>query len=76
MDGETLYFLHPDDRVKPIASVPAKGGTVETLYPSAHQPGVVWYYDVGPNGVIAVTTFPHAPPEALVEKWVQFELFG
>ena len=62
-DGRTLYFLLEDDRVRSIASVPARGGNVDKLYLDASAPGVAESFEVGKRGLLAVTTFGQRPAE-------------
>jgi len=63
LDGKTLHFLVADDRVQTVASVPSRGGNVKSIYPDDSQPGVVRSFDVGQNGMVAVTTFSQWPAE-------------
>lgn len=62
-DGSQVHFLLTDDRKRYVASVPAEGGDVTKVYPSADNPGVVRAYAVGAQGVAAATTFVHSPAE-------------
>ena len=62
-DGKTLHFLVADDRIQTVESVPSTGGNVERIYPADILPGVVRSFEVGDNGVVAVTTFGQRPAE-------------
>jgi len=62
-DGKALHFLVADDRIQAVASVPSGGGRVERIYPADTVPGVVRSFDIGANGVVAVTTFGQRPAE-------------
>ena len=62
-DGKTLYFLVEDDRVRSVASVPARGGRIRTRFPAEGTPGVVHSYAVGREGVVAVTGYARRPAE-------------
>jgi dipeptidyl aminopeptidase/acylaminoacyl peptidase len=62
-DGKTLHFLVANDRIQAVASVPSGGGNVETVYPANALPGVVTSFEIGNNGVVAVTTFGQRPAE-------------
>jgi dipeptidyl aminopeptidase/acylaminoacyl peptidase len=62
-DGETLHFLVANDRIRTVASVPSGGGSVETAYPADNLPGIVRSFEIGNNGIIAVTTFGQRPAE-------------
>ncbi len=62
-DGKTLHFLVADDRIQTVESVPSAGGHVERVYPADALPGVVRSFEIGRNGVAAVTTFGQRPAE-------------
>jgi dipeptidyl aminopeptidase/acylaminoacyl peptidase len=62
-DGKTLHFLVANDRIQAVASVPSGGGNVEIVYPANALPGVVTSFEIGNNGVVAVTTFGQRPAE-------------
>ena len=62
-DGEMIHFQYPDDRVRSVARVAADGGAVEIIFPAPKRPGVVWSYEVGPKGIVTLTSFPQSPPE-------------
>jgi dipeptidyl aminopeptidase/acylaminoacyl peptidase len=60
-DGASLLFLLEDDRVANLASVPARGGAVQTLTQGRRT---VSDFSTGPGGKIAVLgSTPGAPPE-------------
>jgi dipeptidyl aminopeptidase/acylaminoacyl peptidase len=63
LDGETLHFLVTEDRVQPLMSMPASGGNIERAFPADTMPGVVKSFDIGQDGVVAVTTFAQRPAE-------------
>jgi dipeptidyl aminopeptidase/acylaminoacyl peptidase len=62
-DGKTLHFLVADDRIQAVTSVTLRGGDVETVYPADTLPGVVRSFEIGHNGVVAVTSFGQRPAE-------------
>ena len=62
-DGKTLHFLVADDRIQAVTGVPAVGGRAEMIYPTYVQPGVAKSFEVGPKGVVVVTTFGQRPAE-------------
>ncbi len=62
-DGKTLYFLVADDRIQALARVRAAGGRTQMIYPTDAEPGVARSFEVGPKGVVAVTTFGQRPEE-------------
>lgn len=62
-DGKKLYFLVADDRIRSVASVPSRGGSVARLYPGERLPGVVRSFESGRKGLVAVTIFGQRPAE-------------
>lgn len=62
-DGRTLYFVFDDDRVRSVASVPARGGAVRRLFPRNDGQAVVRSFDVGPRGLIVTATSGQSPAE-------------
>ncbi len=64
-DGNDLYFMYNDDRLRHVASVPFKGGDVTIHYPNKSTPGVADSFAVGANGVVTVTAHAQQPPELI-----------
>jgi dipeptidyl aminopeptidase/acylaminoacyl peptidase len=62
-DGKTLYFLVEDDRVRSVAATAVSGGEPEILFPNRAQPGVAQSFEVGAQGIAAVTAYAQIPAE-------------
>ena len=60
-NGRTVHFLVADDREQYIASVPARGGDVDRIFP--REPGVARSFSVGAQGLVAVASFGQVPSE-------------
>jgi dipeptidyl aminopeptidase/acylaminoacyl peptidase len=63
VDGDDIYFIVADDRIRTLASVPWRGGRITSQYLSRDVPGVVHSYEVGRKGVVAVAAFGQRPAE-------------
>lgn len=60
-DGSSILFLLEDDRVTSLASVPARGGTVQSLTKGRR---LVSDFSIGPGGKVALlASTPAAPAE-------------
>jgi dipeptidyl aminopeptidase/acylaminoacyl peptidase len=62
-DGESLYFLVQDDRIRSVAAIAVSGGEPDILYPTREEPGVARSFEVGDKGVAAIVTFAQTPAE-------------
>jgi dipeptidyl aminopeptidase/acylaminoacyl peptidase len=63
VDGDDIYFIVADDRIRTLASVPWRGGRITSQYLSRDVPGIVHSYEVGRKGVVAVAAFGQRPAE-------------